>query len=213
MGASKRGCRTDRPGLRSGDCRRNLGSCGRERPRFVRIGVQRFRDRSEGGLYGTHRDMTRFSFHPEATQLVLQPALWPEKASLRLDMGEPIKISDLPATWSGSRALQSATLKIRRRYRSAICGLRPGKNCSKNSSSVKKPGTNIADIQARESCALDQLRPQVHNSYSRGRRGATKRRARLNALTALDQGSADNFSAVATRTSPYQAAEVSALAR
>lgn len=61
--------------------------------------VQRFRDqiRAGGPITVTHRDITRFFMSiPEATQLVLQASAMAQKGEVFvLDMGEPVKISDL----------------------------------------------------------------------------------------------------------------------
>jgi UDP-N-acetylglucosamine 4,6-dehydratase len=101
MGASKRAAELIIQGLAEREgCRTRFG--------IVRFGnvldssgsvVQRFRDqiRRGGPVTVTHRDVTRFFMSiPEATQLVLQASAMAERGEVFvLDMGDPIKISEL----------------------------------------------------------------------------------------------------------------------
>ncbi|HEX8263230.1 MAG TPA: nucleoside-diphosphate sugar epimerase/dehydratase, partial [Allosphingosinicella sp.] len=101
MGASKRAAELIIQGLAEQEgCRTRFG--------IVRFGnvldssgsvVQRFRDqiRRGGPVTVTHKDVTRFFMSiPEATQLVLQASAMAERGEVFvLDMGDPIKISEL----------------------------------------------------------------------------------------------------------------------
>ena len=101
MGASKRVAELIVQGLASrNDCETQFA--------IVRFGnvldssgsvVQRFRRqiRAGGPITVTHRDITRFFMSiPEATQLVLQASAMAERGEVFvLDMGEPVKITDL----------------------------------------------------------------------------------------------------------------------
>ena len=133
MGASKRVAELIIQGLADrSDCRTRFG--------IVRFGnvldssgsvVQRFRKQIAAGgpVTVTHKDITRFFMSiPEATQLVLQASAMALNGEVFvLDMGEPVKISDLARnmiTLSGMTVLdeQNPAGDIEIRY----VGLRPG---------------------------------------------------------------------------------------
>jgi FlaA1/EpsC-like NDP-sugar epimerase len=94
-----------------------LGSRGSVVPTFMR------QIREGGPVTLTHPDMTRFFMSiPEAVQLVLQAAaLADDRQIFMLDMGEPVRISDL-----AQRMISLAGLRVGVDIELEVTGLRPG---------------------------------------------------------------------------------------
>ena len=94
-----------------------LGSRGSVVPTFMR------QIREGGPVTLTHPDMTRYFMSiPEAVQLVLQAAAMAEGRDVfMLDMGEPVRISDLAA-----RMISLAGYRVGTDIRIEVTGLRPG---------------------------------------------------------------------------------------
>lgn len=199
MGASKRaaeliiqalaeqeGCRTRFGIVRFGNVLDSSGSV-----------VQRFRDqiRRGGPVTVTHKDVTRFFMSiPEATQLVLQASAMAERGEVFvLDMGDPIKISELARnmiTLSGMTVRDEASpmgdIEI------VYVGLRPGEKLYEElfvgSNSLETTHPRIKMAKERF-LPLDELEPflmRLKEGIQSVDRGVV--RASLRDLVAPDQG-------------------------
>jgi FlaA1/EpsC-like NDP-sugar epimerase len=205
MGASKRaaeliiqalaeqeGCRTRFGIVRFGNVLDSSGSV-----------VQRFRDqiRRGGPVTVTHKDVTRFFMSiPEATQLVLQASAMAERGEVFvLDMGDPIKISELARNMI---TLSGMTVRDEMNPMGDIeivyVGLRPGEKLYEelfvgdDAEETAHPRIRMAKERF---LPLDELRPHLDRlaeAIASGDSAAV--RARLRELIAPDQGRVRNAS-------------------
>jgi FlaA1/EpsC-like NDP-sugar epimerase len=204
MGASKRaaeliiqalaeqeGCRTRFGIVRFGNVLDSSGSV-----------VQRFRDqiRRGGPVTVTHKDVTRFFMSiPEATQLVLQASAMAERGEVFvLDMGDPIKISELARnmiTLSGMSVRDEANpmgdIEI------VYVGLRPGEKLYEelfvggNSVETTHPRIKMAKERFLPLAELEPFLARLKEGIRSVDRSAV--RGGLRELVAPDQGQvADN---------------------
>jgi FlaA1/EpsC-like NDP-sugar epimerase len=189
--AEREGCRTRFGIVRFGNVLDSSGSV-----------VQRFRDqiRRGGPVTVTHKDVTRFFMSiPEATQLVLQASAMAERGEVFvLDMGDPIKISELARnmiTLSGMTVRDDANpmgdIEI------VYVGLRPGEKLYEElfvgSNSVETAHPRIKMAKERF-LPFDELEPYL-GRLNEGIKAVdrTAVRGSLRELVAPDQGQvADN---------------------
>jgi FlaA1/EpsC-like NDP-sugar epimerase len=123
-----------------------LGSRGSVVPTFMR------QIREGGPVTLTHPDMTRFFMSiPEAVQLVLQAAaLAAERQIFMLDMGEPVRISDL-----AHRMISLAGLRVGTDIEVQVTGLRPGEKLTEELYTLdERPAGTVHP-------KIFQLRPRV----------------------------------------------------
>jgi FlaA1/EpsC-like NDP-sugar epimerase len=123
-----------------------LGSRGSVVPTFIR------QIKDGGPVTLTHPDMTRFFMSiPEAVQLVLQAAaLAEDREVFMLDMGDPVRISDL-----ANRMITLAGLRPGVDVPIQITGLRPGEKLSEELSTPEE------DPQATSHPKILRLRPPL----------------------------------------------------
>ena len=204
MGASKRAAELIIQALAEReDCRTRFG--------IVRFGnvldssgsvVQRFRDqiRRGGPVTVTHKDVTRFFMSiPEATQLVLQASAMAERGEVFvLDMGDPIKISELARnmiTLSGMTVRDESNpvgdIEI------VYVGLRPGEKLYEelfvggNSVETTHPRIKMAKERFLPLAELEPFLARLKDGIASVDRAAV--RGSLRELVAPDQGQvADN---------------------
>ena len=203
MGASKRVAEliiqglADRP-----DCRTRFG--------IVRFGnvldssgsvVQRFRNQiaTGGPVTVTHRDITRFFMSiPEATQLVLQASAMALNGEVFvLDMGEPVKISDLARNMINLSGLsvrdeQNPDGDIEIRY----VGLRPGEKLyeelfvGEETLETTHPRIKMAKERSVPLSELEGHLQQLEKAVESGNAGSVRRK--LGELIAPDEGELSN---------------------
>ncbi len=177
--------------------------------------VQRFRQqiRAGGPVTVTHRDITRFFMSiPEATQLVLQAsAMASEGEVFVLDMGEPVKITDLARHMIG---LSGMTVRDDENpdgdMEISFVGLRPGEKLYEelfvgdDTLETIHPRIRKAKERVIPKKELDELLAQLMQALDRGDRGDVRLRLH-NCIAAETDGLVVCLETVGARASAGEA--------